>query len=265
MPMIKVNDLDMYYEIHGEENETPLVLIMGLSGDILGWMFQLPELSKKYRVIAFDNRDAGRTSKTEISYTVDTCAEDTYHLLNKLGVEKAHILGASMGGMIAQTFAIMHPEMVRSLTLACTIPRGPIGLSNLTIWKELAKSKPKELFLKDMLVRTFTPETLQNEEFVKTSLKWYQEHPYPQPPEAFIRQCEAIEKFNVMERLKEINAPTLVIVGGRDILTPIWYSEEIASRIPNAELKVIPGCGHAFFLEKPDEFNKAVLEFLENH
>jgi 3-oxoadipate enol-lactonase len=265
MPIMKIDNFEMYYEIHGEENKVPLVLIMGLSGDILGWMFQIPEFSKKYRVIAFDNRDAGRTSKTDVSYTVDTCAEDTYNLLNKLGVEKAHVLGASMGGMIAQTFAIMHPEIVRSLILACTIPRGPIGLSNLTIWKELAKSKPQELFLKDLLVRTFTPETLENEEFVKTSLNWYLKHPYPQPPEAFIRQCEAIEKFNVLERLKEINVPTLVIVGGRDILTPIWYSEEIASRIPNAELKVIPGCAHAFFLEKPEEFNRAIIEFLEKH
>ncbi|MEM2959717.1 MAG: alpha/beta hydrolase, partial [Candidatus Jordarchaeaceae archaeon] len=132
MPTIKVGDLDIYYEIHGAENKVPLVLIMGLSGDILGWMFQIPEFSKKYRVIAFDNRDAGRTTKTDVSYTIETCAQDTYNLLVSLGVGKAHILGASMGGMIAQAFAIMHPEMVRSLILACTIPRASKGLSTLT-------------------------------------------------------------------------------------------------------------------------------------
>ncbi|MEX2723222.1 MAG: alpha/beta fold hydrolase, partial [Candidatus Freyarchaeota archaeon] len=87
----------------------------------------------------------------------------------------------------------------------------------------------------------------------------------PQPPEAFIRQCNAIEKFDVTARLKEIVAPTLVIVGERDTLTPVWYSKEIVSRIPNSELKIIPGCAHALFLEKPHEFNRAVLEFLEKH
>ncbi|MEX2752298.1 MAG: alpha/beta fold hydrolase, partial [Candidatus Freyarchaeota archaeon] len=265
MPTIRVGDLDVYYEVHGEENRVPLVLIMGLSGDILGWMFQIPEFSKKYRVIAFDNRDAGRTTKTDVSYTIETCAQDTYNLLVRLGIEKAHILGASMGGMIAQTFAIMHPEMVRSLILACTIPRASKGLSTLTVWKDLVKVEPRELFLKDMLVRTFTPETLENREFVNATLKWYLEYPYPQPPEAFIRQCNAIEKFDVTARLKEIIAPTLVIVGERDTLTPVWYSKEIVSRIPNSELKIIPGCAHALFLEKPHEFNRAVLEFLEKH
>ncbi len=262
---MKIDDLEMYYEIHGEENEIPLVLIHGLGLDVLGWVFQIPELSKKYRVIAFDNRDVGRTSKTDTSYTIDTFAEDTYHLLSKLGVEKAHFLGFSMGGLIAQTFALKHPEMVRSLILCDTAPRGPRGLSWLTVWKELVKTISRESFIKNLYVWVFTPETLENEDFVKTALENRLNHPYPQPPEAYIRQCEAIEKLDVTERLKEINTPTLVLVGDRDFLTPVRYSEYLASLIPNAEMKVLRGCGHVSLFEKPEEFNKTVLEFLEKH
>ncbi|MFB0561238.1 MAG: alpha/beta fold hydrolase [Candidatus Lokiarchaeia archaeon] len=265
MPTVKVNDLEMYYEIHGEENEIPLVLIMGLSGDVTGWTFQIPEFSKNYKVIAFDNRDAGRTSKTDIRYTIDTMAEDTYHLLNKLKVGKAHILGASMGGTIAQTLALKHPEIVRSLILACTLGRAPKGINFLNVGKELIQVLPQELFIKQNLLWTFTRESLENEVFITMGLKMMQENPYIQPPEAFIRQSEASEKFDVMDRLKDIKAPTLVLVGDRDVLTPIWYAEEIASRIRNAELKVIPGCGHGMPFEKAGEFNKAVLDFLEKH
>jgi pimeloyl-ACP methyl ester carboxylesterase len=265
MPIMKIDDFEIYYEIHGEKNETPLVLIMGLSGDILGWILQIPEFSKKYKVIAFDNRDVGRTSQTDVSYTVDTFAEDTYNLLNKLGIKKAHILGISMGGMIAQAFAINYPKMVRSLILSDTIPRGPKELSLLTVWKELIKTIPRELSLKETLVWTFTRETLENKAFVEMTLEQLAKYPYIQPPEAFIRQCNAMEKFDVTERLKEIKAPTLVLVGGRDILTPLWDAEEIASRIPKAELKIIPGGGHALNIEKAKEFNEAVLEFLEKH
>nr|MDO8081329.1 alpha/beta fold hydrolase [Candidatus Freyarchaeota archaeon] len=265
MTIMKINDFEIYYEIHGEKNETPLVLIMGLGGDIIGWTFQLPEFSKKYRVIAFDNRDVGRTSKTDISYTMDTMAEDTYNLLTKLGVKKAHILGLSMGGMIAQTFAINYPKMVRSLILCDTIPRGSKGLSALTIWKEIIKNMPRELFIKETLVWTFTSESLENKAYVEMLVGEFLKYPYIQPPEAFIRQCNAIDKFDVLERLKEIKAPTLVVVGDKDILTPVWHAKEIASRIPKAELKIIPGCGHALNFEKAKEFNEVILEFLEKH
>jgi pimeloyl-ACP methyl ester carboxylesterase len=266
MPVMKIDDFEMYYEIHGEKNEVPLVLIAGLGGDIsTGWILQIPPFSKKYKVITFDNRDSGRTSQTDVSYTVDTFAEDTYNLLNKLGVNKAHILGGSMGGMIAQTFALNYPEMVRSLVLCSTMPQGFKWLSEITVWKELIKIAPRELFVEDILVWTLTRETLESKALIKMVIEQLVKYPYIQPPEAFIRQCNAIETFDVSKRLKEIKAPTLVVAGKRDILVPVWYSEEIASRIPNAELKVIQGCAHSVNLERAKEFNKTILEFLKQH
>ncbi|WXG42374.1 MAG: alpha/beta hydrolase [Candidatus Freyarchaeum deiterrae] len=245
MPTMKIKDLEIYYEIHGEENKIPLVLIMGLGSDARLWVLQIPEFSKKYRVIAFDNRDSGRTSKTEISYTIDTMAADTYNLLNKLGLEKSHILGFSMGGMIAQSFALNYPEKVRSLILCSTIPRGPKGLGVMKMWNELIETIT--LQAKNPIVEQLT--------------KYF----YLQLPKEFYRQCEAIEKFDVTERLNEIKAPTLVLAGDRDNVVPIWSAREMASKIPDAEFKVLWGSGHANFLEKWWAFNKAVLDFLQKH
>nr|MDO8081330.1 alpha/beta hydrolase [Candidatus Freyarchaeota archaeon] len=245
MPIVKIDDFEMYYETHGEENEIPLVLIMGLGADARLWILQIPEFSKNYKVIAFDNRDAGRTSKTDINYTVDTMAEDTYNLLKKLGVEKAHVLGFSMGGMIAQSFALKYPEKVRSLILCSTTPLGPKGLGVIKMWNEL--------------IETITG--LAKNPIVEQLSKYF----YIQLPKEFFRQCEAVEKFDVMGRLKEIKAPTLVLTGDRDTVVPIWSAKEMASKIPDAEFKVLWGSGHAIFLEKWWTFNKAVLEFLEKH
>ncbi|MGQ9723501.1 MAG: alpha/beta fold hydrolase [Candidatus Jordarchaeum sp.] len=245
MPTLKVNDLEMYYEIHGEENETPLVLIMGLGSDAKPWLLQIPEFSVNYKVIVFDNRDMGRTSKTDINYTIETMAEDTYHLLKKLEVEKAHILGFSMGGMIAQAFALSYPEKVRSLILCSTTPQGPKGLNILRMWNELIETI------------LHIAKYLNIEQLAK--------YHHIQLPAAFIRQCEAVEKFDVTERLKDIKAPTLVLVGERDIIAPIWHAKGMASKIPNAQLKVLWGYGHPLFLENAWAFNKVVLEFLEKH
>lgn len=142
---------------------------------------------------------------------------------------------------------------------------GARWLSVLTIWKELIKTVPRELFIEDILVWTFTRETLESKSLVKMVIEQLVKYPYIQPPDAFIRQCNAIEKFDATKRLKEIKAPTLILVGNRDILAPVWCSEELASKIPNAELKVLQGCAHSLSLERAKEFNKTTLEFLKKH
>jgi pimeloyl-ACP methyl ester carboxylesterase len=244
MPVMKIDDFEMYYETHGEENEVPLVLIMGLGADANWWMLQIPEFSKNYKVITFDNRDVGRTSKTNISYTVDTMAEDTFNLLDKLGVEKTHILGFSMGGMIAQAFALNYPEKVRSLILCSTISLGPKGLGVLRMWNELIETI-----------------TRQAKNPVLEQLAKY----CVQLPKEFLHQCEAVEKFDVIDRIRDIRAPTLVLIGDRDNIVPVWSAKEMASKIPNAEFKVLWGCGHTLFIEKWRAFNREVLKFLGKH
>src|SRR5918999_4111134 len=113
MPKVRVGDIEMFYVEAGRGD--PLVLIMGFSGDHLAWGFQLPAFAERYRVIAFDNRGAGQTDTPDHPYTTRMMADDTVGLMDKLGVGHAHVLGASMGGMIAQELALHHPERVRSL------------------------------------------------------------------------------------------------------------------------------------------------------
>ena len=113
MPTVRVGDINMYYEIHGKGE--PLLLIMGLGSDLTSWIFQIPEFSKKYRVIAFDNRGVGRSDAPDVPYSTAMMADDTTGLLDALGIERAHILGLSMGGFIAQELALKYPQRVKSL------------------------------------------------------------------------------------------------------------------------------------------------------
>jgi len=122
MPTVKVNDVNLYYEVSGQG--APLILIMGLRRNVSWWYQQIPDLSQHFRVIAFDNRGAGRSDKPVMEYSISLFADDTAGLMNALGIKTAHILGISMGGYIAQELAIRHPEMVRSLILGCTSPGG---------------------------------------------------------------------------------------------------------------------------------------------
>src|SRR5215470_2280147 len=120
MSTAAINGIDVYYEEHGSGD--PLLLIMGLAADSVAWMFQLPDFSAKYRTIVFDNRGVGRTSKPAGPYTISQMADDAAGLLDSLDVRRAHVLGVSMGGMIAQEIALRHPERVRGLVLGCTYP-----------------------------------------------------------------------------------------------------------------------------------------------
>ena len=120
MSIAKVDTVELYYEQHG--SGAPLLLIMGLAADSMAWLFQVPEFSKHYRTIVFDNRGVGRSSKPAGPYTISQMADDTAGLLDVLGIARTHVVGVSMGGMIAQELALRHPRLVGGLVLACCMP-----------------------------------------------------------------------------------------------------------------------------------------------
>ena len=259
---VETNGQKLYYEIHGEGE--PLLLIMGLGGDATGWMLQIPAFSRFFKVVAFDNRDVGRSSLAKGSYSVADMAEDTAGLMDALGIEKAHILGGSMGGAIAQELVLNHPDQVSRLILACTMghfARFRINMLEPAIF--IKKHDPtNKVFLAEMLFQCMTHDFLKNPEAVDRMLNMMQNPPFPQSTEAFIRQANAVSTFDALDRLGAVRVPTLVLAGDQDILTPPWAARELAAAIPGAKLQILEGGAHGFFWEIPEKTNQAVIEFL---
>jgi pimeloyl-ACP methyl ester carboxylesterase len=241
-----------------------LILIAGLGGDVTTWQLQTPALSDHFRVIVFDNRDAGRSSLATGAYTTADMAEDTAGLMDGLGIDKAHVLGASMGGTIAQELALAYPDRIQKLILYCTMGQfGRFHLSPIHVWKELRRQDAGgTLFAKDVLNWCMTQRFLMDSEAVDEMVELFCNPPYPVPPEAYCRQADALCRFDRLDRLKNLQTPTLVLVGAEDILTPPWAARELASQIPDAELKVLDRGGHCLLWEIPEEFNRTVIGFL---
>ena len=262
MPRASVGDISIYYEVHGEGD--PLLLIMGLGSDLAGWMLQIPVFSRKYRVIAFDNRGAGQTDAPVVPYSIAMMADDTVGLMDVLGIEKAHVLGKSMGGYIAQELAIRHPERVKSLMLAST-SAGPYVLETniLNAWAAAAmEGISQKAFFQVMLPFIFTDKTFENPEMVQMALATIAANPYPTQDHALVHQFSACVEHYARGRISRITAPTLILAGKDDFFLPLTLSEELATIIPNANLVVLEGGGHALNSDVPDRFNQAVLEFL---
>lgn len=262
MPIVNVGDINIYYEVHGDGE--PLLLIMGLSGDMTSWIFQIPEFSRKYRVIAFDNRGVGQSDAPDVPYSTAMMADDTAGLLDALGVERAHIMGLSMGGMIAQELALKYPQRVKSLILATTAARLYSWATHIlgTMLRLDQEGVNRETLTTLRLSWWFTDKVFDNPELVRTVIDTMLANPYPQSVHGHARQFAAATEHDTRERIGKITAPTLVLVGKEDILLPVKMSEELAAGIPNAELVVLEGGGHLFSVEIADKFNLAVLEFL---
>lgn len=229
MPTIQVNDLRMYYEIHGEGE--PLALILGMTTDLSEWQRIIQPLAQHYKVIAFDNRGAGRTDKPDQIYTVEMMAEDTEGLLRALGIARADILGVSLGGRIALALALAHPERVNRLILVSTSAR----VSRRPWWFGLAGMLSRAPILGGA---------------------------YPQPAYAFRRQRQASTSFNCTDRLGEIHTPTLIMNGKRDRTVPFPLAEELHAGIADSRLIAFAD-GHIFLLfSERQPFLDAVTAFL---
>ena len=262
MPTVRVNDIEMFYQDVGDGE--PLVLIMGYGGDTTAWAFQIPEFSARHRVIAFDNRGVGQSDAPDHPYTTRGMAVDALGLMDALGVNSAHVIGVSMGGMIAQELALARPERVRSLHLACTFARpDAYMLALIAAWRQMRIGLGHESTLRTLGLWLFSPNTYaERPEFVEALLQNSLANPYPQTLAGFLRQGEAVAAHDALDRLSAIRCSTLVSVAEDDILVPPRFAREIATRIPGAELQLIAGAGHGYFLERPDAFNALSLEFI---
>ncbi|HEV8616488.1 MAG TPA: alpha/beta hydrolase [Methylomirabilota bacterium] len=264
MPKVRVNDIEMYYVEAGAGD--PLVLVMGFGGDHLAWGFQMPVFAAGHRVIAFDNRGAGQTDTPDVSYTIRMMADDTVGLMDRLGINRAHVLGVSMGGMIAQEIALNHPARVRTLQLHCTFA-SPDRYTQVRgdVWRVLRTKLTREETMRTVMLWLFESATYNDRpDFIETLIANGLANPYPQSLTGFERQLQAIAAHETLDRLGKITCPTLVSTGEHDALVSPHFSRELASHIPAAEFRTLPG-GHVYFWEYPNQFNEMCLEFLAKH
>jgi 3-oxoadipate enol-lactonase len=263
--IIDANDQKIYYEVHGEGE--PLVMIMGIGYDATLWgLYQVPAFSSKYQVIVFDNRDVGRSSKATTPYTIADMADDVAGLLDGLGIERAHMLGISLGGMIAQEFALRHPNRLNKLILtgstACT---SRAKFDPISVWSYVKQHDEQGMvFASEQFIWLFSTDFVCNHQAVNQTLALLASNPNPVSAEAYARQADAYVKHDALDRIGGIKAKTLVITGEQDRLTPPWIGRELANAIPNAKFHLVEGSGssHVLPLERPNDFNEIVFSFL---
>lgn len=259
MPVANIRGINLHYRVWGVGE--PLLLIMGYRGSGFMWgeEFVTP-LSRYFHVITFDNRGTGLSDKPDTVYTIPMMADDAAGLLSALGIERAHVFGVSMGGMIAQELALRHAKRVKRLILGCTTCGGPQAImAPLEVMAPLFS--PPDLSRREALQRQW--QVIFSADFLARQHGFLERLTaralaYPTPFHTGIRQAMAMQRFNTYGRLGQIMAPTLVVTGDADIVVPPANSRLLANKVPGAMCELFTGAGHGFFWEA----SKGVIELL---
>ena len=264
MPIAEANGQRLYYEVHGEGE--PLLMVMGLGADHLAWAFQVGPLSEHFKVITFDNRDCGQSSYAKGPYEITDLAADAIALADELELDSFHLVGASMGGAIAQEMALGWPDRVRTLTLAITFAgAGAYGRKAGRMMAADVRRRTYEEQIDQMMLLCFSEELFDQNERITFLRQQMLANPHPQRSEGFARQAEASGRHEARQRLPSLRMRVHVIGAEHDILVPVWKARELAELIPGARLTVIDRAPHSVQIERAEEFNRTVLEFLAEH
>lgn len=261
MPRTKANGVRLYYEEHGEG--LPLLLSHGGGGNLTQWAFQVPHFSKRYRVIAYDSRGHGRSDVPKNGYSMEILSEDVVRLMDELCVEKAVLIGLTMGAMVGLRFALDHPDRLHAMVLvgASEGGRGTMR-ERFEMSAQIAEMQGMEMLAEGFCSVVFSPWFLEEKkDFVEAFKKSMQEA----SPRGYAQTIRVLANRPVLkDRLKEIEARTLVVVGEDDVTEfPLEDAEVYAKGIRNAELVKIPRAGHLACVEQPEVFNSLVDAFLE--
>jgi pimeloyl-ACP methyl ester carboxylesterase len=251
------------YEDLGPRGGPPLLMIQGLGADRRAWLLQLAALSRRYRCLVVDNRGVGRSGRPDGPYDLEVMAADAVAVLDAEGVASAHVMGASMGGVIAQIIGVRHPHRVRSLVLACTAcHHQPWRRELLESWAQAARSGGMGAVTGRALRWLVGPRARRRFSLAAQVLG---SRLLGVEPRCFVAQVEAIlaASDEVRHELRRVAVPTLVLVGSQDILTPLADAEELVELIPDSRLVVLHGAAHALMLEQAGAFNEAVRAFVD--
>ncbi|HXZ87293.1 MAG TPA: alpha/beta fold hydrolase [Candidatus Binataceae bacterium] len=265
MQRTRINGVELAYELRG--TGAPLVMIHGAQGDQSMFNDLAPAFARNYRVLTFDQRDSGLSEKPHGDYGIAQLADDTATLMDHVGFDAAHIVGVSMGGMIAAEFALRHPKKVRALVLGCTTPGGPRAIRiGGDAFNAAYSSRPmsSEDRGRALAEAAFTKEYIERHpEIIPAMIESRRQRPLD--PAALESRLKAAMRHDVYDRLGQITCPTLVITGKNDALISWENSRLLADRIPGARLMLLEPAGHCFWLEQPAQSRDAIERFLADH
>jgi 3-oxoadipate enol-lactonase len=259
MPRIQANGIDIHYRFDGPENAPVLLLSNSLGTRLEMWHPQIQALTQRYRVLRYDSRGHGRSDAPEGPYTIELLADDALGLLDALGLERVHFCGLSKGGMVGQMLGARHGERLRSLTLAstaCHMPPRELWDERIRLAQEHGMSA-----LADAVVERWFTEGFRAEPSI--AVDGVRQMILDTPPHGYAACCAAIREMDLREVIKDIDLPTLVIVGDADPATPPAKAEEICARIPGAKLEVIANAAHLLNIEQDVAFDAALIAFLD--
>jgi 3-oxoadipate enol-lactonase len=264
MPTARVNDVEINYRLEGAGPET-IVLVNGLADDLETWVLQMDDLlAAGYRVLRFDNRGIGASSKPAGPYSTAMFAADTKALVDDLGITGFHLMGVSMGGMIAQEYALAYPSDLVSVTFGCTYAApGPFCSRMFSMWQDMAPVLGVPFIMRDVTLWAFTTGFFEQRpeeaaEF-ETAMRYMD-----QPVHAYLAQLAAIQTHDTTARLAQITTPALVLAGEEDILIPVALSRRLHEAVPGSAWATTPG-GHACIWEHPAPFNQVFLDFVRKN
>lgn len=262
MTMVQPDGIELDYDLSGSGEA--LVLIHGAQSDRSVFDNLLPVITEHFRVLRFDQRGIGKSSKPDHPYSIAMLADDTAALMDHVGFDSAHIFGVSMGGMIAQELALRHPNRVRTLVIGCSTAGGPgaIALDDEASMSAYSTDDLSAAERAGALASTiFTKGFLDKHPEIVTALTEAREK-NPLEPVSFARRMEAARAHDTYERLPKISCPTLVITGKDDAIIAWENSKRLAARIPDARLVLLEPAGHGFWIEQSKETLEALLHFL---
>lgn len=263
MPRTEANGIQVYYELHGPEGADVLVLSNGVLMSTASWAFQTAVLAKHYRLLLYDCRGMWQSDHPPGPYSMELHADDLAALLDALGIERAHIGGASYGAEISMVFALKYPQKTQSLIVTSAVSHvDPLLEGMIGTWIAATKSKDPDMLFQVVYPLTFSEAWIEaNQDTLNLARERYKTLDF----DAFLELLLAFSRLNITPDLHRITAPALVVVGEQDIVKPRKYAEIIAREIPGAEYAIIPHAGHAAMWERPGIFNSLILGFLAKH
>lgn len=261
MPKVTVDGIEIYYESFG--NGPPLLLVPGLGGVGSYWAPQIKPFAERFTVIIHDHRGTGKSTRSNLPYSVDQMTRDLLGLMDALNIEKGHLVGHSTGGAIGQTMAIEHPERIDKLVLYATWTKcDPFFRRIFEARKTLLLDSDIEAYIKATPIFLFPDWWINDNAEVLATADRELVADFPSAQIAANR-CDAVMNFDRVSQLDKIRAHPLVICAADDFLTPAYFSRELVERIPGSQLEILPRGGHCVSQTSPESFNEAILSFLE--